>query len=338
MCVTRRERAVAVHPGSTAQRDVEVTPKRCKVPEGGTHRQRAPQALAARGRSVCHRDDSVAHRLREILSHALLGQCGRQQQCGVELYSGKGFVTRQLRRKGVGTIAWDWSSSAVFNLLVGPAFLILTGCIEAGIVVILRMGTPCRSWSRARRAPLWSRMPHRLRIATAVYGLKELVGNDSKIVEEGNLLSKRGQVLYATCRRLSVSWSEDNPAQSYLWLEHGRISRQQVTAVSSYLFTMCAFGAPYKKRTRIDEINVLFPELEAADCTSRICVFKKCRHMPLSGLSEGKFVTSAAAAYPLRLARVIANGHFQAWERRQAISLWKLFRSKGAVNQDTGDG
>ena len=148
------------------------------------------------------------------------------------------------------------------------------------------MGTPCRSWSRARRAPLWSRMPHQFRSTTSVYGLKELVGNDGKIVEEGNLLSKRGQVLYSTCRRLSVSCSEENPAQSYLWLAHGRISRHQVAAASSYLFTMCAFGAPHKKRTRIDAINVLFPELEAADCTSRICVFKKCRHMPLSGAKE----------------------------------------------------
>ena len=312
--------------------------KRPKTPKEGTHRHTIPQTFSARGRSVCHRDDAVAHRLREILSHALLGQCGRQQQCGVELYSGKGSVTRQLRRRGIGTIAWDWSISVIFNLLVGPAFSILAGWIEAGIVVILHMGTPCRSWSRARRAPLWSRMPHQLRNRIAVYGLKELVGNDSKIVEEGNLLSKRGQLLYSTCRRLSVSCSEENPAQSYLWLAHGRISRHQVAAASSYLFTMCAFGAPHKKRTRIDGINVSLPELGDADCNSQICAFKKCRHIPLSGLSDGKFVTSATAAYPLRLARVIADGHAAALERRQVNSLWKLFRSKGAANQYTGDG
>ena len=151
-----------------------------------------------------------------------------------------------------------------------------------------------------------------------------------------------GSAIRVTRRPLAVARSQWTAVVRYLLpalrLVLRRKSRSKLSLVSTrqiftpsspcrlviYLYHVCLRGPTQENKACIDAINVSFPELEDTDCTSQICVFKKCRHTPLSGLSDGKFVTSAAAAYPLRLARVIANGHFAALERHQANPLETL--------------
>ena len=50
----------------------------------------------------------------------------------------------------------------------------------------LGIDLPCNSWSLARRAPLWSSMPHRLRSPEFLYGLPELEGRDLETARIGN--------------------------------------------------------------------------------------------------------------------------------------------------------
>eukprot|EP00959_Pyramimonas_sp_CCMP1952_P024929 523231-Pyramimonas_sp.AAC.1 len=80
------------------------------------------------------------------------------------------------------------------------------GWIRSGVVSGLWPGTPCRSFSVARRAPQWSQLPRRLRTQECPYGLPNLCDKDLLLVAEGNLLAQRSGALLYSCidRALTV--------------------------------------------------------------------------------------------------------------------------------------
>ena len=139
-----------------------------------------------------------------------------------------------------------------FDLSINAAFRQLLAWIRNGLVKVLFAATPCSSFSRARRAPPWSRFPRQIRSATYPHGLPGLEGKDLDTCNLGNRLSKRAACLIKAAIECSVPGGEENPKLSYIFDCHGRVSRQKLPSVHSVFLDQCAYGTPYRKSTRID--------------------------------------------------------------------------------------
>ena len=180
--------------------------------------------------------------------------------------------------------------------------------VESGRVVALGSGTPCSSFSTARRAPSWSRMPHRIRSNEHPTGLPGLSQSDGAIVANGNLLSRRASaILKAACVR-GIPCYEENPKSSYLWSCHGRAARAGEPYARTALLDQCGFGGLSKKLSRIDAFHCNASRLAIVCCGKEgTCSFTGKKHMRLSCIKGKIFLTQAAACYPTRLANELAN-------------------------------
>ena len=92
----------------------------------------------------------------------------------LELFSGKGGLSAALRRRGRACVEADICHGTHFDISNPIVKKTLAMWVRTGIVEALLMGTPCESMSRARRAPPWSWMPHRLRSNDFPAGLPNL--------------------------------------------------------------------------------------------------------------------------------------------------------------------
>ena len=196
--------------------------------------------------------------------------------------------------------------------------------IKTGIVEALFMGTPCESLSRARRAPSWSRMPHRLRSKEYPAGLPGLSAAENKKVETGNFLSRRAARLATLALKHNVLGLEENPCQSFLWDLHGRHQRATNKFFHQQIFEQCMFGVNYRKRTRIDSWLFSLPVLRHT-CTSRLCAHTGVRHQQLTSFDGDGFCTHKAAAYPPQMCDHIARRLHEALDLQRAAALWSRF-------------
>ena len=250
---------------------------------------------------------------------------------------------------GFAISCWDILRGAHFDLLRPEVLAVLLSWIASGKIVMLTSGTPCSSHSRARRAPQWSRMPHQLRSEPHVYGLPHLTGKDAETGRTGNKLSSAVQKNVSACVAAGVPGWEENPGKSWLWEQYGRVKRSKDPIYCEFDLDQCPVGSSVRKHTRIStwhcglaaKPRFAAPAPEGARgcvdpsagilteedlrCTSRLCRFTGRRHVVLSGLAQGVFKTTAAAAYSSRLALFLAQLTAHAIWRKQLGEKWKSF-------------
>ena len=170
------------------------------------------------------------------------------------------------------------------------------------------IGITCASWSRARRAPAWSRIPHALRdYHEHIYGLPGFNERDALRVKDGNDSLLFVVKLIRLCLRHNVMVVVENPGSSRLWIAP-EMAALVARAASDDLVDYCAFGTTWRKRTRL--ISWCHPLSKLPPlCTGRngFCSFSGCRHEKLEGFGEkGTFKTAEASAYPNKLCRLVA--------------------------------
>ena len=108
---------------------------------------------------------------------------------------------------------------------------------------------PCNTWSKARRAPPWSRLPKPLRSADRIYGLQSLSPGDGLKVTAANKMLVGAVRTVRKCLKLGIVGYLENPRNSWVWqtplmlrlLKHPRI--QLVTC------HQCQYGCQWKKPT-----------------------------------------------------------------------------------------
>ena len=106
-------------------------------------------------------------------------------------------------------------------------------------------------------------------------------------------------------------------------------SNRKHTRISTWLCGLAAkprFAAPAPKGVRgiVDPTSSTLTE-EDLRCTSRLCRFSGLRHVVLSGLAQGVFKTTAAAAYSSRLALFLAQLLAHAIWRKKLGEKWNSF-------------
>ena len=134
------------------------------------------------------------------------------------------------------------------NLCLFSVVKTIRGWIRGGLLAAVLIATPCASFSTARNKPGG---PRALRTADRPSGLPDLTGVDKQKVQTGNSLASASFSIFMECRRHNIPVLIENPAHGWLWkLPTARNCAKQ-SGVSDTLFDMCAFTAPWHKRTRV---------------------------------------------------------------------------------------
>ena len=244
----------------------------------------------------------------------------------VELFSGSGVLSSALRRRGHAVVSLDIKDNPAFDLLKPAVFDEIKGWIMSGLVWGLWSGTPGETFSQARRATPGSAFPGPLRSSDEPRGLQNLHGEELSQVNKANLLADRAAVLLRLAESLRLVVGEENPASSLLWWTRQRRDWASRDA-HDFVIDYCAFGRPFRARTRLRLSNVAkTEEFRACRCTGRgICSFSGRTHCRLSGSENGVSKTSSRTAYPLVLCKRLARLFSTSMLNCATATRWRRF-------------
>ncbi len=190
----------------------------------------------------------------------------------------------------------------------------------AGIEIV------CASWSCARRAPLHSSMPHRLRTNSHPWGLPQLSGRDLMVAKAGNLQLRSAIRMIKSSISAGKRGYLENPVGSIQWPVLRRIFAAEILAgmVRIVDTDMCCFGTLWKKPTRLLLWGPGLQSITFPRCCGKgfFCSITGKRHFQPSsatscayGVVNGRFRTRDAQEYPPKfVARLLsqlfaASGH-----------------------------
>lgn len=244
---------------------------------------------------------------------------------GLEIFSGSGHFSRAVRRrlKKVFCAEVDSCHGPQFDLTSPKNQKQLLSLVASGKVAYVWLGTPCNSWSRARRND--GRGPGPLRDDNLfLMGFLDLPPHDLEKIRIGNILMKFSAKMFRCCLRHGVPVALENPHTSRLWLASPIKHLLQHKATSWGYTDFCMDGKPFRKRTRLMWANVdLAASLRHCATSKGICSRTGGRHEQLQGSCGGQFLTLLAQPYPHRLCQRLANAFHAAVMYRCSEPLWQ---------------
>eukprot|EP00973_Karenia_brevis_P092568 12413030-Karenia_brevis.AAC.1 len=98
-------------------------------------------------------DNILVKRLRAELKYALRKARRHQYRVFLELYAGVGKVSFHMSKLGFASIALEIENGDHYNVLNPSIKKLIHGWLTSGVVMGAWLGTPCSTWSRARRGP-----------------------------------------------------------------------------------------------------------------------------------------------------------------------------------------
>ena len=154
--------------------------------------------------------------------------------------------------------------------------------IRQGRVLLIWLGMPCATFSRARRyAGLW---PGPLRDSQHMWGLPYLSYKDSCKLREGNQLVHFALKLLQLCEEYNVPFVLENPLTSYVWDLPRQFSFKQHTGALYCDLDFCMYGEVWKKPTRFLYKGIDLTSLHIrCNGTYKICSRSNRPHFALSG-------------------------------------------------------
>ena len=160
----------------------------------------------------------------------------------LELFSGCIVLSKGLCRYGFAAEAWDVEYNYFSDLSKPEVLASILDRIRAHEFSYVHLGTPCSTWSRARRND--GRGPHPLRADHAnLFCFSQLSAKDQDKVRMGNLLLNISIEVFVACIEANVAVSMENPASSRIWL----------TPVTQRLLP---FGTPWRKATSFFHVGM----------------------------------------------------------------------------------
>ena len=168
------------------------------------------------------------------------------------------------------------------------------------------LGTPCNTWSRARRGG--GNGPAPIRDSNHLWGLPNLSEKDQSKIEVGNALLKFSAAVFRLCVSLKIPVVLENPLTSMLWktppvqhlLSHKHVFHEYTD--------FCQENKPFRKRTQF-----MFAHTDIRHCC-RHCTAKRgvCSksgkpHVQLVRSKDGVFLAKWAEPYPHRLCQRLAS-------------------------------
>ena len=249
-------------------------------------------------------DDTPEDQVRKAARRSFWGsfEVPQGKQFFIEIFAGHAVLTRAVQKQGLDTLppveieANEFVTETV-DITDQKVVQHIKRLIEEGCVLYIHFGTPCSSFSQARKD---DGGPPPLRSAEFVTGLRGLSQRDQEKVELGNSLLALSVELIYHCHRYGVKWSLENPATSFMWDMPNMRQLQNALKPSFVTFDMCRFGSSHLKPTTIWSSFCL--QALALRCDKAV---RPHEHVPLHGtiVINGKktFKTRLAQVYPSQL-------------------------------------
>ena len=233
----------------------------------------------------------------------------------LEIFAGQAGITEAVQLMGVpalppvDVVVSDLVSEAadVLDLAVWETIMAI---IAARLVFLLHCGTPCNTFTAARKD---DGGPPPLRSRDAPLGLPGLSWQNQALVFMGNLFLIRTCEACTLVFNLGGNFTIENPLLSLMWATTMMDQLVHDTRALAVDFDQCAFGAPSKKPTRLlcsaehfEVLQVLCPGGHVHE-SLRGKVFD-----PLQG--KLVFKTKAAQVYPWALCAAFASVAHDLWQ------------------------
>ena len=224
----------------------------------------------------------------------------------LELFSGCAVLSRTFCQHGFAAEAWDIEYNSFCDLSNPEVLTSILDRIRAREFSYVHLGTPCTTWSRARRDD--GRGPPPLRDDHAnLFGFSQLTTTDQSKVRMGNSLLNISIEVFLACMEANVAVSMENPASSRIWLTPD-IQTLLHKGASFQHTTFCAFGTPWRKATSFLTWGCPNFNLPSCQGTFAKCSFTNKAHLPLVGrTAEGHWRTRIAQPYPLQLCNMMVK-------------------------------
>ena len=161
-------------------------------------------------------DSQILILLRRAFKKALSkARCSKK--CVVlELFSGCGRFSSEVSRLGFAVLSFDIENGEQWDLLRPCVKKLILGWITSGAVLAVWLGTPCTTFSRARRGPPGSSWGP-LRSGKALWGLDGLCERDQAKLRVGNACFRVSLNIIRACVRMNVPVYLENPASSMMF-------------------------------------------------------------------------------------------------------------------------
>jgi hypothetical protein len=222
----------------------------------------------------------------------------------LDIFSGSGRIACALRQLGIGCIELDIKHG---HAISSPKILkLILGWIFSGCICLVWIATPCSSGSSARHDLPGGTGP---RTRVHIYGQPNLSEADQARVKAGNITLSRSRAIVRACIKQGIPCGLENPASSLMWMAPNFVPL--VNRGKAAVCDFCAFGTPWRKRTKLVLWNVADVSPICIRCRGRngLCSFTSRRHIHLQGICKenGKHWTRIAEPYPRKFAKLSAK-------------------------------
>ena len=172
--------------------------------------------------------------LRNKLHSARKAALQYKSQVFLELFSGSGEISRQLRRQGFGVVSLDTRHSEL--KICAMRSWLSPRCVARG--------TQCTLWSVAHTTPI-------VRTKKYILGVPGPTGKHKQPVLLGNATAAASAKIITACTHSRVPAFRENPSTSKLFLAPCIHALRQHPDCSEFTSDLCQYGASWKKAIKV---------------------------------------------------------------------------------------
>ena len=241
---------------------------------------------------IARQDASVSDAIVDVFSTSQ-----RPRRFCLEIFAGTARVTSSLQKMGVPTYAVDIDLFPSHNVLDPAVEHRILNWIANNRVMLVWLGMPCTTFSRARRYDGVGPTP--LRDSQHLWGLPHLKRHDRSKLSDGNRIFNFTMKVLHLCQQHDIPYILENPLTSMAW---EMPPLQKFVSLHSPLFCdidFCCYGEVWRKPTRLLYKFVDISSL-ARRCNGTFlrCSNTKRPHVPLTGKdAAGVYMTRRAQPY-----------------------------------------
>ena len=181
----------------------------------------------------------------------------------LEIFAGTARLTEAVRQMGIPClppidVMISQHVQDPFDVLDADRWTFIMQLVQMGAIFFVHCGTPCNTFSAARKA---DGGPPPLRSPACPEGLPGLSGSNWFLAQIGNLFVDRTVEVCLGVAEMGGDFSIENPEKSLIWSTRGIQRLLRCARAWLIHFDQCAWGAPSMKPTSLCVTHAAFSPL-----------------------------------------------------------------------------